>query len=56
MCDTHKNKKSIKKMRPGSTLADGQAHKSDHTKWSRRSFYRSRIYNSQYKNESSKKK
>ena len=40
MCDTHKNKPSNKKMRIGSSLSDGQAHKLDHNKWSRRSFIR----------------
>jgi len=40
MCDTHNSKKISKKMRHGSALAHGQAHKIDHNKWSRRSFIR----------------
>ena len=40
MCDTHNSKKSTKKMRHGSALSHGQAHKIDHNKWSRRSFIR----------------
>lgn len=40
MCDTPNTKKSSKKMRHGSALAHGQAHKIDHNKWSRRSFIR----------------
>jgi len=36
----NKNKLSDKKMRFGSSLADGQAHQLDHNQWSRRSFIR----------------
>ena len=40
MRDNHSTIKSTNKMRLGSALADGQAHKLDHNKWSRRSFIR----------------
>lgn len=40
MCDNHKNSKQSKKIRLGSALEHGQAHKLDHNKWSRRSFLR----------------
>lgn len=40
MSDNHNYKYNSKKMRHGSSLADGQAHKIDHNRWSRRSFIR----------------
>ena len=40
MCDNKNTENQFKKMRHGSALEHGQAHKIEHNKWSRRSFLR----------------